>query len=197
LAKRIAAGTWSKNLLTDPSFESQRDRAEKVTESVHEGRDAADEAPATVGHRVQKAGRRFVTGAAHTGQVSLVFGSRTPLTYQGKTSDEWDWVKQQYVTESVPVQKGDIVEISAWVRVPADLAGTRRGALLAATCKGGNFIAGYHEANRARRTGGWQQMRQIIYVHRDGITAASIRIAMCGRGVVEFDDLSIRKVVGR
>lgn len=138
---------------------------------------------------------QFARGAHGSGDVALLFTSDAPLTFQGKASDEWDWVKQQYVTESIPVKKGEILEVSAWVNVGEDIQGTKRGALLWANRVGVAVIAGYGEVVRAKRTRGWEQLRQIVVTDREEMAAVSLRVALCGRGKAYIDDLCIRRLV--
>ena len=197
LADRIRKGRWSDNLLTDPSFESMLASAAGVRESVHIGREAKteEEAPLSAGHKLERGAKRFVTGVCHTGKVALAFESRVPLTYQGKKSDEWDWVKQDHVTEMIPVQKGDIVEISAWLNVPTALEGTSRGAILWGRRDGGWNFAGYHEVVRPRQTDGWEKVEQLIHISHEETKGIGVRVGLCGRGTAYFDDLSVRKLL--
>jgi len=195
LADRIRGGRWSGNLLKDPSFESELESAAGVRESVHIGGEAGEDAPVSAGHELERGAKRFVTGICHTGKVALAFESRVPLTYQGKKSDRWDWVKQDHVTEMIPVQRGDLVEIGAWVNVPADLEGTSRGAILWGRRDGGWNFAGYHEVVRPRQTDGWEKVTQLIHISHEGTKGIGVRVGLCGRGIAYFDDLSVRRLL--
>jgi len=63
-----------------------------------------------------------------------------------------------------------------------------------ATWKTG-VLAGYGEVVRTKRSDGWQQLRQVVYVDREQMTGVTVRVALCGRGQAFFDDLLVRKLV--
>jgi len=83
----------------------------------------------------------------------------------------------------IKVDAGQVVRISGWVRVPANITGSVDGAMI------WDSLGGESLALRHNRATDWKKFELTRPVRESG--EVKLNIAMTGLGTVELDDLSI------
>lgn len=112
---------------------------------------------------------------------------------------EYAWVSGETKNlKTVPVALGDYVMVEAWVRIPADIKKTRRGAIinLVGIRNDGKIANGWKFGSREARyyqaTNGWHRIQVLAQVDRKDVVKVQARIGVGGIGECFFDDVSIR-----
>jgi len=101
----------------------------------------------------------------------------------------------------VGVRQGEVVRLSAWVRVPETIRSTERGAIvnLLGFDASGKAVPGWEsmriEANRHRKTCGWTQLTITRRVDDARIAKVGVRLGICGSGACDFDDVRLCRLV--
>ena len=93
--------------------------------------------------------------------------------------------------------------MEAWVRIPADLAKTKRGAVinLVGLAENGQIAKGWkfgsREATYYQATDGWRRVHLVTQVDREEVVRVQARIGVGGIGECFFDDVTIRRMEKR
>ncbi|NOZ24400.1 MAG: DUF4838 domain-containing protein [Planctomycetes bacterium] len=175
----------TENLLKNPSFE-----------------DNADGKPAEwLGLGPGPRGSAALTDErAHTGKGSLVMQAKKDT----KTPDETgfykaDWIAVSVLSPKIPVKKGDIYRLMAWINIPEPFTDTKRGValgLIGYDEKGESPVhwrAGNIEVRRMKRTDGWQRLAIFRKIDDPKIKSIAIRLGIAGTGKVFIDDIELVK----
>jgi|GEM_PF-1698570 len=141
---------------------------------------------------VWKGGGKRISEFAHTGKYCWKLSSPSPVVYKGK---KVDWVKQQINSIPFSVKEGMVLSVSVWINISQKLEHTSRGGVL-------NLWAHYKSTDKWEQvylkegsifTGGWKKI-SAIYTVPKGVDKLKVRLGICGKGVVYFDDVEVKEV---
>jgi len=142
--------------------------------------------------RVWKGRGKRISEFAHTGRYSWKLSSPSPVVYKGK---KVDWVKQQINSIPFSVKDGMVLSVSVWINIPQKLEETSRGGVL-------NLRAHYKSTDKWKVvylkegnifTEGWKKISN-IYIVPKGVDKLQVRLGICGKGEVYFDDVEVKEV---
>jgi len=91
------------------------------------------------------------------------------------------------VSPPVPVEAGELLEISGWVRVPKLISGSVDGLLIS------DSLSGELGSQRIGQTGDWRQFKLYRPVPRGGNVTVSF--SLCGLGEAWIDDVTIQPLL--
>jgi|GEM_PF-6120602 len=144
---------------------------------------------------VWKGGGKRTSEFAHTGKYSWKLSSPSPVVYKGK---KVDWVKQEIRSIPFSVKEGMVLSVSVWINIPEKLQDTSRGGVL-------NLLAHYKSTDKWKEvylkegsifTGGWKKI-SAIYTVPKGVDKLKVRLGICGKGEVYFDDILLTKKIDK
>ena len=113
-----------------------------------------------------------------------------------------DWVTNSATSDSIAVDQGELYRLSAWVRVPARLEHTHRGAIMGllgydAKGKRVSYTAIVKEIRQVEATDGWVRLQSGGVLVDPTVKSVRVRVGMAGRGECSFDDVRLETASAR
>lgn len=123
---------------------------------------------------------------AHSGGWSLRLAS-------GATRGT-DFIHTYAKSAHIPVQRGQVVRLSAWLWIPSDLRETQRGVVIGLSrFREGARIADWNECQilRTSKTDTWQRVTLHLFVDDLPCDAVEVMLGLCGVGTAYLDDVEL------
>ena len=157
-----------------------------------------DDAAWALAQAQEDCGAEPTSEAAHQGDASLRLWS----TVESEQSPRWTalqhgWIIVSSMSKRFPVETGDAIVATAWVRVPADIEETTRGVTLGVVGYDADgksprgWTPGSIETGRLAATDGWRRIAVARTIDNAAVTEVALRLALGGVGEGYIDEVAL------